>query len=97
MTSSTRSGFSIATACRGGGARSVEGVDPGQDRLPPGAVTGPGPPAIPFARDRVYPLGEPAAGHDGQARFFGTTEEMKRSDDPILCQFLELDELVLPR
>ena len=34
--------------------------------------------------------------HEGKARFFGTLEEMKASDDEILCQFLELDELVLP-
>jgi phospholipid/cholesterol/gamma-HCH transport system ATP-binding protein len=33
---------------------------------------------------------------DGQARFFGTMEEMRRSDDPILCEFLSLDELLLP-
>ena len=34
--------------------------------------------------------------HEGKARFFGTMEEMKASKDEILCQFLELDELVLP-
>jgi len=34
--------------------------------------------------------------HDGQARFFGTVAEMKNSDDPILYEFLSLDELVLP-
>jgi phospholipid/cholesterol/gamma-HCH transport system ATP-binding protein len=34
--------------------------------------------------------------HDGHARFFGTMEEMRKSDDPILCEFLSLDELVLP-
>ena len=34
--------------------------------------------------------------HDGHARFFGTMEEMRRSDDPILHEFLSLDELVLP-
>ncbi len=34
--------------------------------------------------------------HEGKARFFGTMEEMKASDDEILCQFLDLDELVLP-
>ena len=34
--------------------------------------------------------------HEGKARFFGTMEEMKASTDEILCQFLELDELVLP-
>ena len=34
--------------------------------------------------------------HEGRARFFGSTEEMRRSRDPILCEFLELDQLVLP-
>ncbi len=34
--------------------------------------------------------------HDGHARFFGTMDEMRKSDDPILCEFLSLDELVLP-
>ncbi len=34
--------------------------------------------------------------HQGEARFFGTMEEMERSDDPILKEFLALDELVLP-
>ena len=34
--------------------------------------------------------------HDGHARFFGTMEEMRKSDDPILYEFLSLDELVLP-
>jgi phospholipid/cholesterol/gamma-HCH transport system ATP-binding protein len=34
--------------------------------------------------------------HDGQARFFGTMDEMKRSHDPILCEFFALDELLLP-
>lgn len=34
--------------------------------------------------------------HEGKARFFGTMEEMRASDDPILCEFLELDQLVLP-
>ena len=34
--------------------------------------------------------------HEGTARFFGTMDEMKKSDDPVLCQFLEMDELVLP-
>jgi phospholipid/cholesterol/gamma-HCH transport system ATP-binding protein len=46
-----------------------------------------------FARklaDRVVFL------HQGEARFFGTMEEMDRSDDPILKEFLLLDELVLP-
>ena len=46
-----------------------------------------------FARklaDRVVFL------HGGEARFFGTMEEMDRSDDPILKEFLTLDELVLP-
>jgi phospholipid/cholesterol/gamma-HCH transport system ATP-binding protein len=46
-----------------------------------------------FARklaDRVVCL------HQGEARFFGTVEEMDRSDDPILKEFLALDALVLP-
>lgn len=34
--------------------------------------------------------------HEGKARFFGTTEEMERSNDPVLKEFLTLDELVLP-
>jgi phospholipid/cholesterol/gamma-HCH transport system ATP-binding protein len=46
-----------------------------------------------FARklaDRVVFL------HQGEARFFGTMKEMDRSDDPVLKEFLALDELVLP-
>jgi phospholipid/cholesterol/gamma-HCH transport system ATP-binding protein len=46
-----------------------------------------------FARklaDRVVFL------HQGEARFFGTMEEMDRSEDPILKEFLTLDALVLP-
>jgi phospholipid/cholesterol/gamma-HCH transport system ATP-binding protein len=35
--------------------------------------------------------------HQGKARFFGTMEEMERSDDPILQEFLTLDELILPK
>ncbi len=34
--------------------------------------------------------------HQGEARFFGTMEEMERSDDPVLKEFLALDALVLP-
>ena len=34
--------------------------------------------------------------HEGKARFFGTMQEMEASDDPILHEFLELDELLLP-
>ena len=34
--------------------------------------------------------------HEGQARFFGTVEQMRESSDPVLREFLELDELVLP-
>ncbi len=34
--------------------------------------------------------------HEGTARFFGTLDEMRASNDEILCQFLEQDELVLP-
>jgi phospholipid/cholesterol/gamma-HCH transport system ATP-binding protein len=33
---------------------------------------------------------------DSRARFFGTVEEMERSSDPILKEFLSLDELVIP-
>jgi phospholipid/cholesterol/gamma-HCH transport system ATP-binding protein len=34
--------------------------------------------------------------HQAKAHFFGTTEQMEASQDPIIQQFLELDELVLP-
>jgi ABC-type transporter Mla maintaining outer membrane lipid asymmetry ATPase subunit MlaF len=34
--------------------------------------------------------------HQGKVLFYGTMDEMKRSDDEILRQFLELDSLVLP-
>jgi len=34
--------------------------------------------------------------HEGGARFFGTMAEMRESHDPVLCEFLSLDELVLP-
>src|ERR1700738_3826737 len=34
--------------------------------------------------------------HGGKAHFFGTMEEMERSEDPILKEFLALDELVAP-
>jgi phospholipid/cholesterol/gamma-HCH transport system ATP-binding protein len=34
--------------------------------------------------------------HEGKARFFGTIQAMNETDDPLLRQFLELDELVLP-
>ena len=34
--------------------------------------------------------------HEGQARFFGTMEEMEQSDDALLREFLSLDSLVLP-
>lgn len=34
--------------------------------------------------------------HEGNARFFGTMEEMEQQEDPILREFLSLDELVLP-
>ena len=46
-----------------------------------------------FARklaDRVVFL------HQGEARFFGTMDEMDQSDDPVLKEFLDLDALVLP-
>jgi phospholipid/cholesterol/gamma-HCH transport system ATP-binding protein len=32
----------------------------------------------------------------GKAIFFGTMEEMERSSDPILQEFLAMDELVTP-
>lgn len=35
--------------------------------------------------------------HQGRAEFFGTVEEMKKTEDPVLREFLELDELVLPQ
>jgi ABC-type transporter Mla maintaining outer membrane lipid asymmetry ATPase subunit MlaF len=34
--------------------------------------------------------------HQGKAHFFGTMKEMERSDDPVLQEFLALDELVVP-
>lgn len=34
--------------------------------------------------------------HEGNARFFGTVEEMEKCNDPIIHEFLELDELLLP-
>jgi phospholipid/cholesterol/gamma-HCH transport system ATP-binding protein len=34
--------------------------------------------------------------HQGKAHFFGTMDEMERSDDPVLKEFLALDELVIP-
>ncbi len=46
-----------------------------------------------FARklaDRVLFL------HEGTGRFFGTLEELEKSDDPVLKDFMALDELVLP-
>ena len=35
--------------------------------------------------------------HEGTARFFGTMAELEKSDDPILRDFMALDELVLPQ
>ncbi len=35
--------------------------------------------------------------HEGKARFFGTSDELLKTEDPILRQFLELDALVLPK
>ena len=46
-----------------------------------------------FARklaDRVVFL------HEGEARFFGTMDEMENTDDPIIKEFFMMDELVLP-
>jgi phospholipid/cholesterol/gamma-HCH transport system ATP-binding protein len=34
--------------------------------------------------------------HEGEARFFGTVEELQHTDDPVLKEFLALDDLVLP-
>lgn len=34
--------------------------------------------------------------HEGKAIFFGTMSEWQRSDNPVLQEFLKLDELVLP-
>jgi phospholipid/cholesterol/gamma-HCH transport system ATP-binding protein len=34
--------------------------------------------------------------HEGKALFFGTMEEMRRSEDPVVQEFFELDELTLP-
>jgi phospholipid/cholesterol/gamma-HCH transport system ATP-binding protein len=34
--------------------------------------------------------------HAGKAHFFGTMEEMEKSDDPVLREFLQFDELVMP-
>jgi phospholipid/cholesterol/gamma-HCH transport system ATP-binding protein len=34
--------------------------------------------------------------HEGAVRFFGTTQEMRASDDPVLREFFSMDELVLP-
>lgn len=34
--------------------------------------------------------------HEGEAVFFGTREEMTNSDHPVVKEFLELDELVVP-
>jgi phospholipid/cholesterol/gamma-HCH transport system ATP-binding protein len=34
--------------------------------------------------------------YEAKARFFGTMDEMQKTDDPIIRQFLDLDALVLP-
>ncbi len=34
--------------------------------------------------------------HEGQARFFGTLDELRTTDDEILREFLDQDELILP-
>jgi len=34
--------------------------------------------------------------HEGKVHFFGTTEQMRNTEDPVLREFLTLDELVLP-
>jgi len=35
--------------------------------------------------------------HEGTVHFFGTTEELRASPDPVLQEFLALDELLLPQ
>jgi len=35
--------------------------------------------------------------HQGKAYFFGTMDELKRTEDPFLREFLDLDKLVLPQ
>ena len=35
--------------------------------------------------------------HEGNAHFFGTMEEMEASNDPVLREFLTLDQLTLPK
>jgi len=35
--------------------------------------------------------------HEGKARFFGTLAELEHSDDPVLQEFMAMDELVLPQ
>jgi len=35
--------------------------------------------------------------HEGRAQFFGTLEELEKSNDPILKDFMAFDELVLPQ
>ena len=35
--------------------------------------------------------------HEGDARFFGTLAELEQSDDEVLKDFMQLDELVLPQ
>jgi phospholipid/cholesterol/gamma-HCH transport system ATP-binding protein len=34
--------------------------------------------------------------HEGRARFFGTMDQMRKSEDPVLREFLSFDELILP-
>lgn len=35
--------------------------------------------------------------HEGTARFFGTLEELEKNNDPVLRDFMAMDELVLPK
>jgi phospholipid/cholesterol/gamma-HCH transport system ATP-binding protein len=35
--------------------------------------------------------------HEGKAHFFGTLEELDQCDDPVLKEFMAMDELVLPQ
>jgi len=34
--------------------------------------------------------------HEGTALFFGTMDEMRKSEEPVIREFFELDELALP-
>ena len=34
--------------------------------------------------------------HEGEARFFGGVEDLEKTNDPVLKEFLSMDELLLP-